>query len=288
MLRIGMMASVPEAAVADACCAALGVLIDHAALFPPASMSLEDALSEDARVRAAPEAWLVRRFVVPAARLGSSTASSCRLLVLDADYTGGDARVEAVEARPGTEPESVAGLAEEVYVELPADLERLAALGLRAKVRCGGASVPPAAELAQLIRRRRELDSSSRPRQVCTTPSRGTGSTASSTFAACAFPGDEEPILADVSLERSLSEGALRWRERESGRGGGRTRPPLAVRRLRQLLGRRAGRRAAGSRHLVSGFCVFSRRGEAARSAGAPARACSTWPSSATSSGSRR
>ena len=77
MLRIGMMASVPEAAVADARRAALGELIDHAALFPPASMSLEDALAEDARSGGAGG---VARAPVRGAcsSAGSSTASSCR------------------------------------------------------------------------------------------------------------------------------------------------------------------------------------------------------------------
>jgi hypothetical protein len=50
--------------------AALSGLIDHAALFPPASMSMADALAEDARVRAEPTGWIVNRFVVPASRLG--------------------------------------------------------------------------------------------------------------------------------------------------------------------------------------------------------------------------
>ena len=40
-------------------------LIDHAALFPPASMSMEDALAEDHRVRSGPEGWLVHRFGWP-------------------------------------------------------------------------------------------------------------------------------------------------------------------------------------------------------------------------------
>ena len=44
-------------------------LIDHAALFPPASMSLPDALVEDRLARESPHAELLNRFVVPAARL---------------------------------------------------------------------------------------------------------------------------------------------------------------------------------------------------------------------------
>ena len=123
---IGMMCAVPAVTLDDARRAALGGLIDHAALFPPASMPMVDALAEDARVRAAPEAWLVRRFVVPASRLDELGDAQLPLsVVLDAPYDGGDARVEAVEARPGADLDAVVGLAPEVYVELPADLERL-------------------------------------------------------------------------------------------------------------------------------------------------------------------
>ena len=45
-------------------------LIDHAALFPPASMSMEDALAEDRTARASDYAWMLDRFVCPASRLG--------------------------------------------------------------------------------------------------------------------------------------------------------------------------------------------------------------------------
>ena len=44
-------------------------LIDHAALFPPASMSLPEALEEDRAARSSPHAEGRNRFVVPAAKL---------------------------------------------------------------------------------------------------------------------------------------------------------------------------------------------------------------------------
>jgi hypothetical protein len=44
-------------------------LIDHAALFPPASMSLEEALAEHEAARASEAAFVIGRFVVPADRL---------------------------------------------------------------------------------------------------------------------------------------------------------------------------------------------------------------------------
>jgi hypothetical protein len=143
--------------------ALLGRLIDHAALFPPASMSVADALAEDERLRASADGWIAGRFVVPASRVGELGDADLQLtVVLDAPLPG-DSRIESVESQPGADPETLAGVASEVYVEVPLDeaapalLERLATLGLRAKFRCGGASVPSAGALAAAIRRCREL-----------------------------------------------------------------------------------------------------------------------------------
>jgi hypothetical protein len=136
----------------------LAQLIDHAPLFPPASLPLDEALAEDRRVRAADYGWLVNRFVVPASKLPRLASEPMRLsVVLD---SGGlppaDPRIEAVEAPPGVDPEVLVDAAPEVYVELPPGddvfrIDQLATLGLRAKVRCGGQSVPRPAALAELI-----------------------------------------------------------------------------------------------------------------------------------------
>jgi hypothetical protein len=56
-------------AAADTRRALLGRLIDHAALFPPASMSVPDAAAEDRRARESPYAWMLARFVCPASKL---------------------------------------------------------------------------------------------------------------------------------------------------------------------------------------------------------------------------
>ncbi len=206
--------------IIDARRAALAGLLDHAALFPPASMTMAAALAEDARVRADADAWLVRRFVVPASRLGELGEVELPLsLVLDAPYAGGDPRVEAGEARPGTDPEAVAGLAAEVYVELPADLALLAQLGLRVKVRCGGAAVPSVEELASVVRDCRRLGlvfkaTAGLHHAVRTGEQHGF----LNLLAACAFPGDEEAVLADDDPPAfSLDEDALRWRDRSAG-----------------------------------------------------------------------
>jgi hypothetical protein len=159
----------------DARRAALEHLIDHAALFPPASMSMADALAEDARVRAEETGWIVGRFVVPASRLGELDGYDGALsVVLDADLSPVDRRIEAVEVPPTASGDTVsranaAGRARsgeasdtvslETYVEgTPGDMSWLDELGgRRAKVRCGGATTPSADELAAFIRRCREL-----------------------------------------------------------------------------------------------------------------------------------
>jgi hypothetical protein len=49
-------------------------LIDYAGLFPPAQLPLDQALQNDAAYRASPDAWMLGRFVCPAARLKDLTA----------------------------------------------------------------------------------------------------------------------------------------------------------------------------------------------------------------------
>jgi hypothetical protein len=44
-------------------------LVDYAGLFPPAGLSMREAVAEYARHHGEPEAWMLGRFVVPAARL---------------------------------------------------------------------------------------------------------------------------------------------------------------------------------------------------------------------------
>jgi len=50
-------------------------LIDDAGLFPPAALSMPDALAEDRRARNGPNAWMLGDFVVTAARLGELIAA---------------------------------------------------------------------------------------------------------------------------------------------------------------------------------------------------------------------
>ena len=205
--------------------ALLTSLVDHAALFPPASMSMAEALAEDARVRASDEAWMVGRFVVPASRLRELAGRPVELAVVvdvrDATLLPlTDARVRAFELPPGVEPD-LAFAGKEVYVELPLDgdfgrrVGELAELGLRVKVRCGGKVVPSAEDLAALIRRCRE----------CGVPFKATAGLHHAIAApgrhgflnllAAAVFGDEESALADDEPTAfAVTPEAFAWRGR--------------------------------------------------------------------------
>jgi hypothetical protein len=206
----------------DARRALLAQLIDHAPLFPPASLPLEEALAEDRRVRAGDYGWLVNRFVVPASKLPQLAGEPLRLsVVVDAaGLPAHDPRIEAVEAPPGVDPEVLVDAAPEIYVELPPGddvfrIDQLAALGMRAKVRCGGQSVPRPAALAELIWfcRRRGVPfkaTAGLHHAVRTDDEHGF----LNLLAAAVF-GDEQDALEDEDREEfSLTSDEFGWRER--------------------------------------------------------------------------
>jgi hypothetical protein len=103
----------------DARRALLSRLFDHAPMFPPAAMSLPDALEEDARAQASEDAWLLGRFVVPRGT----------------EVEGRDLAI--VEG--GTETQDAL-----VFVEGAS------------KIRCGGARIPSVEEVADFVRRCRD------------------------------------------------------------------------------------------------------------------------------------
>ncbi|HVH51082.1 MAG TPA: hypothetical protein VM690_02975 [Gaiellaceae bacterium] len=103
----------------DARRALLTGLFDHAPMFPPASMSLPDALAEDRRAQESAYAWMLGRFVVP-------------------EGTDVDGReLAVVSGRTETQ-------GDRVFVEGDS------------KIRCGGAAIPSVEELAEFIRVCRE------------------------------------------------------------------------------------------------------------------------------------
>jgi hypothetical protein len=142
----------------DARVALLERLIDHAPLFPPSSLPLPVALAEDKRAHESTSAFALGRFVCPASRLHDLPTGDREIsAVLDVALAI-DSEVEAIETRLSGDLGSLLGKASEVYVEVPLDddletnLDLVATAGLRAKVRCGGASVPSTAELGRFVR----------------------------------------------------------------------------------------------------------------------------------------
>jgi hypothetical protein len=144
-------------------------LIDHAALFPPASMTMEDALAEDRAARSSPYAWMLDRFVCPATRLGELDELDAPVsVVLDGEL---EAPADAIElrldrARPDSRDllrlaNELSQWSEEVYYELvldatwrdsiPATVGAIAAVGGRVKLRCGGDLVPDVEQVALVM-----------------------------------------------------------------------------------------------------------------------------------------
>ncbi|MDB4885012.1 MAG: hypothetical protein JWN79_450 [Gemmatimonadetes bacterium] len=180
----------PRAASATLRALASG-LVDYAGLFPPAALPMAEAVHAFATYHAAPDAWMLGRFVVPVGRLGELAAAhshdavagaqSWRIAALaGADVRAaaaavrncnvahaGRLRVDVVEVKTADAPaisaaaEAFAGVAL-VYAELPvADdpdelVAAIGAAGVRAKVRTGGVTpdaFPTAAQLARFILR---------------------------------------------------------------------------------------------------------------------------------------
>jgi hypothetical protein len=135
-------------------------LIDHAALFPPASMSMEEALGEDRAARASPYSWMLDRFVCPATRLGELDGLDAPVsVVLDGELASPAAAIELRLADPSRVADAVGRVREltpEVYCELPLDqlpeaIDAVAAAGGRVKLRCGGEVVPSVEQVANVI-----------------------------------------------------------------------------------------------------------------------------------------
>jgi hypothetical protein len=182
----------------DARRALLERLIDHAALFPPASMSMPDALAEDRRARAGGHAWMLGRFVVPESKL--------------ADLGDEDRELSVV-----TELGERAGAV--VYFE-GAPLDEIAARGERAKVRCGGARIPSVEELASFIRgcRERGLVFKATAGLHHAYPTAAGEHGFLNLLAACVF-GDEEEALRAPAGAFELDEHSFRWDGREADAG---------------------------------------------------------------------
>ena len=124
--------------------ALLEQLIDYAGLFPPAALTMQDAVRNYARYREGEYAWALGPFVVPQERV-NEVPSDFPLTVLGVD-----------EVKATTE-EEIAAFPPGVYVEI-ADLALLDAIkrhGQRAKIRTGGITpdaFPAIGNVAEFLR----------------------------------------------------------------------------------------------------------------------------------------
>jgi hypothetical protein len=222
----------------DARRALLARLVDHAALFPPASMSMADAIAEDARARTGADAWLLGRFVCPMSRLDELSEAYADggdvlplSVVLDGPFgdvgllegLDGRFRVESVESRlpPDADPGALTGAAGEVYLELPPDerlearLDAVAAAGLRAKLRCGGERVPSPAGVGRFVRACRERGLALKATAGLHHPLPAAGDHGFLNLLAAAVFGDEEAALAETDPAAfGVAADAFAWRGR--------------------------------------------------------------------------
>lgn len=170
-------------------------VVDYAGLFPPAALSMSDAVARYASHLAAPESWMLGRFVVPVERLGELAEAASPLVGAGTDawrlsaLIGGEPAaagplvrafnaahrgrfvVDAVECRAvagGRVAASIGALPGElrIFVEVPLLddpgrlLEEVRSAGAWAKMRTGGVtaeSFPSAREVARFIARAAEL-----------------------------------------------------------------------------------------------------------------------------------
>jgi len=146
----------------------LGGIVDYAGLFPPAGLDMSAAAAEFERCRRDENAWMLARFVVPAARVSELDAaevdsSDWPLSVLLAEEPGStferldDTRATSVELKAEDIVAVSAQLPPQLEcffeldpsAELHAQLQAVATVGRFAKIRTGGivADAIPAAEV---------------------------------------------------------------------------------------------------------------------------------------------
>ncbi len=150
----------------------LGGLIDYAGLFPPAALDMPTAVRNYASYRDGEHAWMLGRFIVPAARLSEFDAAviglagpwrlSCvgQAILPAAGFPAGSAgKIESVELKiektADIKPAKIVTYYEIPRIEDAASyVPALAWSGARAKVRTGGLTAgafPSSTELARFL-----------------------------------------------------------------------------------------------------------------------------------------
>lgn len=125
-------------------------LIDYAGLFPPAGLSMQDAVRNYAKYREGDDSWALGRFVVPGERAHE----------VPPDFPLSILGVDEVKAASAEDVERIAREAggRTVYVEISelSLIDAIARHGLRAKIRTGGITpeaLPPIGDVASFLRR---------------------------------------------------------------------------------------------------------------------------------------
>ena len=203
--------------VEDARFALLRGLIDHAPLFPPASLPPAEAVAEDGRARSSAASFVLGRLVWPASRLAEIAGLDRALsVVADAPFDS-DPRVEAVEAPPGTDLAPIGELAPEVYAEVALDdaleyrLAEVAERGFRAKARCSGGPAQLAWFLVECRAQRLPYKLTGGLHHLV----RGRGEHGLLNVLAAAVFGDEEEALAEADPDSfRLDLGGFSWHDR--------------------------------------------------------------------------
>ncbi|HEX2831436.1 MAG TPA: hypothetical protein VHW00_00385 [Thermoanaerobaculia bacterium] len=133
----------------------LAHLVDYAGLFPPAALTMQDAVRNYARYRESEFAWMLGSFVVPKER-AKEVPAEFPMSVLGVHEIKANS-VEEVNAIEGTGVEGTGVEGTGVYVEIT-DLSLLDAIankGLRAKMRTGGLTeeaFPTSQKIADFLR----------------------------------------------------------------------------------------------------------------------------------------
>ena len=189
-------------------------LIDYAGMFPPASLSLEEAVRNYETYSRGDYAWMLGRFVVPLAH-AHEVPNEFSLSVL------GDGPYDVIETKEIVEPKG-----RTVYVE-GAAISELAKRGLRGKIRTGGVTpdaFPSAQSIAQFIRECRNHQVAFKATAGLHHPLRcvkpltyesnaptGTMHGFVNVFMAAAIPDRAEEVLLD--REFSFDDDGVTWRD---------------------------------------------------------------------------
>ena len=212
----------------------LDSLIDYAGLFPPASLSMTDAVRNYEKYRESEHAWMLGRFVVPAAKLGE-VPIEIPVTVIAAPNEFPDVDVVETKASSAAEIEQIANArgGRTIYVEVPDEalIDELARHGLRAKLRTGGTTVdafPTTAKIARFIQRCAETRVPFKPtaglhhplrcvKPLTYEPSAPTGTMNGflNVFLAAALPQFAEKILLEENPRAfAFDDAGAWWRDR--------------------------------------------------------------------------